>query len=112
MSLIPETFRWAPSRHLRADAGRRVALRILQLEPLYPRHPLVPHSSATVNIAERYRVAIRCMACKAANHAASGESVLCLLLGIGSHLCSPTAGRTLQHSAFYNSADSHGWLDD
>jgi len=32
------------------------------LKPLYPRHPLVPHGSATVNIAKRYRVAIRCMA--------------------------------------------------
>ena len=32
------------------------------LKPLYPRHPLVPHGWATVNIAKRYRVAIRCMA--------------------------------------------------
>ena len=63
MSLILQTFRRASSRHLRADAGRRVALRVLcSLKPLYPRHPLVPHGWATVNIAKRYRVAIRCMA--------------------------------------------------
>ncbi len=62
--------------------------------------------------------------CKAANQAASGASVLCLLLGNRfasdghAHLmdtltrCSPAAARTLQHSRFCSSLDSHGWLDD
>lgn len=29
-------------------------------KPLYPRHLLVPHGSGTINIAKRYRAAIRC----------------------------------------------------
>jgi hypothetical protein len=53
--------------------------------------------------------------CKAADHAASGESVLCLVLGnrraFGGHAHRPQ-GEPLQHSPFYDSLDDHGWLDD
>ena len=104
---------------LRADAGRQIALRVLvscSFKPLYPRHLLIPHGRGTINIAKRYRAAIRCMVVvkqrimpRAANryYASSwviGAHPTDMLTGRGANLCGT--------HPFCNSRDNHGWLDD
>lgn len=85
-------------------------------KPLYPRHLLVPHGSGTINIAKRYRAAIRCTVVvkqrimpRAANryYASSwviGAHPTDMLTGRGANLCGT--------HPFCNSRDNHGWLDD